>query len=258
MESQEIYNIIIATSVILVLLGLFIFLFVLMYQKRKTEYNNNLLSQKVQFEHSLLQAQLEIQEQTFKTISQEIHDNIGQMLSLAKLNLSKYAMSPTTAGSNIAEAENLVSKSVNALRDLSKTLNTDTIGRLGLLESIALELEAVSKASHLETEIKTSGTPVPLSPDKEIIVFRIIQEALHNVIKHATGASKLIVSTGYDNSYLNISIADDGGGMNHNPKAEGSGLSNMQNRSALIGAKWAVQSIPQKGTTIHLTIPLYE
>jgi signal transduction histidine kinase len=256
MESQEIYNIIIAVTIILVLLGLFIFLFMLMYQKRKTEYTNNLLSQKVQFERSLLQAQLEIQEQTFKTISQEIHDNIGQMLSLAKLNLSKYAMSPATAGSNISEAENLVSKAVNALRDLSKTLNTDTISRLGLLGSIELELEAVSKASLLKTELKTSGIPVSLSPDKEIIVFRIIQEALHNALKHAGGAKRIIFNAVYDNSHLNINISDDGRGMNTDMvKTEGSGLSNMQSRSTLIGARWGVES-SEKGTTIHLTIPL--
>jgi signal transduction histidine kinase len=259
MESQEIYNIIIAATVILVVLGLFIFLFLLMYQKRKTEYNNNLLSQKVQFEHSLLQAQLEIQEQTFKTISQELHDNIGQMLSLAKLNLSKFAMSPATAAGNITEAENLLSKAVNGLRHLSKTLNTDIISRLGLPASIALELQAVENASNLQTELKSDGMPVALSPDTELIVFRIVQEGLHNALKHATGATKVWVKLEYDNNNLQISIADDGRGIKQTGEdSGGSGLRNMQSRSALIGAKWAIESSMEKGTTIQLTIPLYK
>ncbi len=152
-----------------------------------------------------------------------------------------------------------MSKAVNGLRNLSKTLNTDIISRLGLLGSIALELQAVDKASHLQIGLKTYGEPVALLPEKELIVFRIVQEALHNALKHAAGAKKLLVTAAFNDSNLQISIADDGCGINHSiEEAEGSGLRNMQNRSALIGAKWGVESYPQKGTTIQLTIPLYK
>lgn len=253
-KDQIVSTLILGSIFLLVLIGVIVITALLYYNRRKA--HQMAVSQ---FQNILLHTQLEIQEQTFKTISQEIHDNIGQMLSLAKLNLSKYAIDPATAGGNVTEAENLVSKAVNGLRDLSKTLNTDTISQIGLLASIKLELEAVNKASGLHTDLKTSGKPVALSPDKELIVFRIIQEGLHNGIKHATGARQICVTADYSKDDLRISITDDGCGIKKDASlTEGSGLRNMQSRSTLIGAKWSFESAPQKGTTMHLTIPLYK
>lgn len=257
MESQEIYNIIIATTIILVVLGLFIFLFVIMYQKRNSEYRKNLLSQKIHFEHSLLQAQLEIQEQTFKTISQEIHDNIGQMLSLAKLNLSKFELDRQHSDEAVLDAKDLVGKAVQSLRDLAKTLNTETITEIGLLKSVELELNIVKKTTGINTNMITTGPPARLEPNKELIVFRIVQEALHNSIKHAQ-ASEINIEGRFENEHLQILISDNGKGFNqeNGQIAQGSGLRNMKSRSKAIQAQWILNTQPGQGTLIQLIIPL--
>jgi len=256
MESQEIYNIIIATTIILVMLGLFIFLFVLMYQKRKSEYRKDLLSQQAHFENSLLQSQLEIQEQTFKTISQEIHDNIGQMLSLAKLNLSKFELDRQHSDDAVIEAKELVGKAVQGLRDLAKTLNTEAINEIGLLKAIELELQVVEKTTGIETKINTTGLPSRLEANKELIVFRIVQEALHNSIKHAE-AQEINIEGRFDASNLQISIRDNGKGFNNNGQiTDGSGLRNMKSRSKAIQAQWILTTYPGQGTLIQLIIPL--
>jgi len=93
---------------------------------------------KSQFEQELLQTQIEIQEQTLKTISQEIHDNVGQVLSLAKLNLNTFEANPEGKLKNTKE---LVSKAINDLRDLSRSLHGEKIGEIGLQEAIVNELK---------------------------------------------------------------------------------------------------------------------
>src|SRR4029078_7777105 len=124
------------------------------YRKRKRE-NAQL---QVKFQQELLKTQMEIQEQTFKTISQEIHDNIGQMLSLAKMNLSKFEIDRENSDEAVLSAKNLVSHAVSSLRDLSRTLNTETIATIGLLKSIDLELQLVEKTAGIKTAIEINGS----------------------------------------------------------------------------------------------------
>jgi len=208
------------------------------------------------FQQELLKTQMEIQEQTFKTISQEIHDNIGQMLSLAKMNLSKFEIDRENSDEAVLSAKNLVSHAVSSLRDLSKTLNTETIASIGLLKSIDLELQLVEKTAGIKTAIEINGPQQRLEPQKELIVFRIVQESLHNSIKHAL-PKHLIVQANFVDNVLHLSIYDDGEGFDYTAiSGHGSGLRNMQSRSKLIGAEWNIESSPGNGTKIILTIPI--
>lgn len=208
------------------------------------------------FQEELLRTQLEIQEQTFKTISQEIHDNIGQMLSLAKLNLNTVDLqSSEKAAQKIGDAKDLVGKAIQDLRDLSKTLNTETIAATGLLNAIEAELHLLQKTGTLQTSFSTSGTPVRLDAQKELILFRIVQEALHNVMRHAH-ATQVTVCAAFERGHLKLLIADDGRGLDESAgNAPGSGLRNMQSRSRLIGAHWQIESKKENGTVIRVTLP---
>jgi two-component system, NarL family, sensor kinase len=251
---QDITNYVYAGTIVFILLALVfvVFLFLSIKRRNKMLYEKQNLEQKFQAE--LLRTQMEIREQTFKTISQEIHDNIGQMLSLAKMNLSKFEIDREHSDEAILSAKELVSKAVTELRDLSKTLNTDTISTIGLLKSIELELQLVEKTTGIKTLIEVNGHAQKLEPQKEVILFRIVQESLHNSIKHAT-PTQLYVQANFEDSFLQLSICDDGMGFNYTGNQQGSGLRNMQSRSRLIGAEWNLESSPGKGTKIHLTIP---
>jgi signal transduction histidine kinase len=236
----------------LLLIFFFVVVMAIRYRKRKKE-NAQL---QVMFQQELLKTQMEIQEQTFKTISQEIHDNIGQMLSLAKMNLSKFEIDREHSDEAVLSAKHLVSQAVSSLRDLSKTLNTDTIATIGLLKSIELELQLVEKTAGIKTAIEINGIPQKMEPQKELILFRIIQESLHNSIKHAS-PKLLYVYAIFEDSTLQLSIGDNGAGFTYSDNNEhGSGLRNMQSRSKLIGAGWQIESSPGNGTKIHLTIPI--
>ena len=213
---------------------------------------------KTQFEQALLQTQLEIQEQTLKTISEEIHDNVGQVLSLVKLNLNTVGHLPDErAQAKITRTKELVSKAINDLRDLSRSLHGEKIGEIGLQDAIANELRIIQNTGQFETDIQIKGQSYKLDPQKEMVLYRIVQEALHNSIKHAKSL-KLQVELDYQPELFILTITDDGTGFDPGalPGSQtGIGLKSMQNRAALIGGTFSILSSEKNGTSISIVIP---
>jgi len=208
---------------------------------------------KTQFEQQLLQAQLEIQEQTLKTISEEIHDNVGQVLSLAKLNLNTFENDSTK---KLEDTKELISKAINDLRNLSRSMHGDRIAEMGLLQSLTDEVQILQNSGEFETHLLVSGESYKLSIQKEIIIFRIVQEALNNIIKHAK-AKNIILHINYQPQIFTLIIEDDGIGFETitQQNKNGIGLKSMQNRAQLIGASCTLQSVNTNGTTITITLP---
>lgn len=123
------------------------------------------------------------------------------------------------------------------------------------MKAIELELQLVEKTTGIPGAIEVNGTLQALEPQKELILFRIVQESLHNSIKHAA-PKQLFVIASFENDLLRLTIGDDGNGFTYDGNHhQGSGLRNMQSRSRLIGAEWQLESAPGQGTRIHLTIP---
>src|SRR5882757_2036077 len=148
------------------LLGVFILLLATLYSKRQKKNIIEKRLMKTQFDQELLRTQLEIQEQTLKTISQEIHDNIGQVLSLAKLNLNTMDVTQQDKlQEKISDSKKLVSKAIQDLRDLSKSMNTDNIEALGLVRAIEYELEMIRKTG-FATELNVEGNIIRMEPQQ--------------------------------------------------------------------------------------------
>jgi two-component system, NarL family, sensor kinase len=215
-----------------------------------------------EFQQALLHSQLEIQEQTFKNISLEIHDNIGQVLSLAKLNLATADFNePEGVREKIDDSKNLIAKSILDLRDLAKSLNTDYIQVLGLAKSTEHELEIIKKTGSFGTVFETTGEPYKLEPQNELILFRIVQEALNNIIRHAK-AKIIEVKLCYDPKYFSLTVHDDGLGFDMDSLSQnrgisqGLGLKNMSDRAQIIGAELRIMTEPGNGTTIDIKLPV--
>jgi two-component system, NarL family, sensor kinase len=210
------------------------------------------------FKQQLLQTQIEIQEQTLKTISQEIHDNVGQVLSLAKLNLNTVGnITDQRLQSKIDSTKDLVSKAINDLRDLSRSLHGEKIGEIGLEEAIANELKVLQNTGQYKTGLQINGQVYKLDPQKEMVLFRIVQEALHNAVKHANAAN-LKVQMNYSPEIFALTISDDGVGFQPEqlPALQtGIGLKSMQNRAALIGGEFSIHSSKNNGTSISIAMP---
>jgi signal transduction histidine kinase len=254
-HEQDIIKVVVAGTLIVLLLGASVVFFLVQYKRRQSRYRTEKRHMEQHFHQELLRTQIEIQEQTLKNISQEIHDNIGQSLSLAKLNLNTIDLQKTEAAiAKIESSRELVGKAIHDLRDLSKSLNTDSILSAGLIKAIELELSMVDRAGAFQTSLIVNGNHFPIDPKKELFLFRTIQEAVNNIIKHAQATTIKVIATFSDDN-LTITINDNGNGFSFDSESDGSGLRNMKSRVELIGGSLNIQTGPE-GTTITISTPL--
>ena len=261
-KEYEIVTAVVITIVVFLLAGFFILLLVVYYNQRKKKHIEEKQTMQSQFHQTLLQTQLEIQEQTFKNISQEIHDNIGQVLSLVKLNINTMDCDqPAALNEKISDSKQLITKAIQDLRDLSKSLNTDYVTEMGLARSIEYELEMIKRTGSYEIKFNTTGNLYRLEPQQELIFFRIVQEVLHNIIKHAK-AKSIYVEILFGLEVFTLKITDDGVGFDssqlevNNNIGSGLGIRNMRSRASMINTDFKLMSNVEKGTTVILTLPL--
>jgi signal transduction histidine kinase len=254
---------IVTTAVILVLVALVITLLYL-YQRKQLTYQKQLESLKLDHEKNLLSAQVEMQEATFQHISREIHDNISLALSLAKLNLN------TIDWNNLQNTKpqidcslEQITKAIGDLSNISKSLNSDLMRNQGLIRALQNEMERISRIVSFQLNFKIIGEPVFMDSNKELIIFRIIQEAINNVIKHAE-ASIVEVMLYFNYDQLDVSIVDNGIGfcketIEQSIDAESkAGLNNIKKRAAIFNGKTSIESELQRGTKIMVSIPINE
>jgi signal transduction histidine kinase len=257
LQEQDLFKVIIAGTLLILFLGGCVVFFVIMYKRRQTNYKNEKYNLEQKFQQEMLRTQLEIREQTLKYIGQEIHDNIGQTLSLAKLHLNTWKGEGSEE--KIATTKDLVSKAIHDLRALSKTLNAEAVMAKGLLHAVQSELDTIERTGMYKTRLTTEGLPYSLGTEKEIFLFRIVQEAINNIIKHAQ-ATFILVEVQYVRGLFRMHISDNGVGFGapEQAAASGSGLLNMHHRAALLRGTFGIETAKGKGTKICITIPTHE
>jgi len=260
-DNHDIFFMIIGGTIVLVLLLCFIVSFLFVYKARQERHKREMQEIKKQYDQEILKTELEIKEQTLKNISEEIHDNVGQVLSLAVLNLSALEFKDANkASQKVDNITRLVEKAVADLRNLSKTMDASNIAQVGLAAIIQFELEMLEKTGMYKTAFNLLGTEKRLTGSREIVIYRIVQESLNNVMKHAE-ATSVEVALVFSDACLVIDVADNGRGFNmaHTNKGtmsgNGAGLKNMTSRAALIGGELTIKSVPSYGTRIILTVP---
>lgn len=207
------------------------------------------------YQHELANSRIEIQEQTLKNIAWELHDNLGQLLSVANIQLNVLLQAiPETYQAQIRETKDIIQETVQEIRSLSKVLNNEVVLKNGLTASLKVELDRFKRLGYLDASLQISGDIIPINSASEIIIFRILQEFLSNVLKHAR-ASKLFVHLDYKENTLDISATDDGIGFDTALKTDSSGMETMRSRAVLIDAAYHIDSEVGKGTRLHLSYP---
>lgn len=255
-RSMIIIFILVATIFILLLIA-FIVGILFRYRRKQLSYKQGLETLKVDFEKNLLSTQLEVQEQTFQNIAQEIHDNIGLSLTLAKLNLNTLDLKHTVSAEEKVEASvDLIGKAIDDLRDISRSLNSDIIADQGLIKALDQEINKLKKLSIYTVDYNINGNPVFLDSQKELVLLRIAQEAFNNTIKHANARS-IHVTLNYKQDTLTLQIKDDGSGFlqAEAQSKNNAGLLNMKNRAVILNGSCNITSIPSVGTTVEVTVP---
>lgn len=264
-QGQELYIIIIIGIVLAIMLVSFIVAMVFLYQRRRHQQEQELAQLKDQYEQEALKSQLEIQENTLKTISQELHDNIGQMLSVVKISLAVLPVDKQhEAFDPIQNSRQILNKAIIDLSNLTKSLHTDRITDIGLAESIGFEVDAVRKSGILDIQYEVKGAEIPFDDQKKIFLFRMFQEILNNIPKHSQANTvKITLDYPGDNKFA-LSILDNGVGFNVEEKrkgvssSSGVGLKSLFNRAHLVGAQLTMKSEPGKGTQVVIEMPAPE
>ncbi|SFD35632.1 hypothetical protein SAMN04487987_110118 [Algibacter pectinivorans] len=254
--ASERYLLVYMIMVLIIITSLVIVFFVV-FQKRKNKLLQDKIKQQQAFEAEIIQAQTEAQEQTLKNIGWELHDNVGQLLSFASMQLSILKMQVADdVKDKFKDTTEALSNGLKEVRALSKTLNNDVILNIGFEKSITNELDRMKKMKFTSAELKIIGDKVPFLDRKhEIIVFRILQEFLSNSVKYS-GAKNIGITLNYKPERIIITATDDGKGFDIKDIEQGSGLINMKSRAALIHADFELNSQPNSGVQLVLNYPL--
>jgi signal transduction histidine kinase len=250
---------IVVTIVILLLVG-FIISILFLYLRKQHRFSKDVETMRLNYDRELFKAQLEIQEQTFQYISQEIHDNVGQFLSLAKLNLNTLDFeNKDVLTEQVNRSTDLLTQALDDLRDLSKSLSSDLIKNVGLNKAIELQIGQLQKAGNYHVVFDVKGNYHYLDDQKEIILFRILQEAINNIVRHSFAREVIVLLSCIDN-HVKLYIQDDGEGFDtsflNNKKTTSSGIRNMRKRARLINGDLEIESAPGMGTKITITAPI--
>lgn len=259
MQNVEINIIGVLISMLVVVLLAFCIQYILYHYKRRQHYFiQEVEFLKLNYEKELLRAQLEIQEQTFQHISLELHDNVGHYISLAKLHLLTLTRDDQDFSGKLESSVDLLGTSLQEIRSLCSNLNTSNLKNNGLIKTVEQQVEQLSKPGQFEVDFSVRGQTVYMDEKKELILFRIIQEAFNNIIKHS-GANKIGIQLAYCKQDMEIIITDNGKGFDVKKFLQGqagsSGIQNIVSRSSLINASQKILSEPGKGTTIRITTP---
>lgn len=244
-QSREIVLIFTMISVFL-LASIIIFLF-LFFQKKKNFLLKKQFEEKKKFDQEINNLQIEIREETLRNISWELHDNIGQMLTLAKIQLQ------SIEDNSIAEeVKKNIGNALQEVRALSKTINPEFIKEINLLEALKLEIDRFNRLNYIKSELNIIGNPFSIPNKVEIVVFRILQEFFSNTIKHSQ-AIKLNIEITFENSEMKIHAKENGIGFDINKtNHKGIGISNIKKRAKLVHANVTLTSVINNGSELNI------
>lgn len=209
-----------------------------------------------QHQEELLEARLEIQEQTHHNISEELHDNIGQVLTVIKMNINTIDITSTNAANRkLSESRDLLTKVIQDLRNLTKTLNKDFIEKVGIVGAIEQLLESVRRTELYSVQFNVDGEIKRFESHRELLLFRIVQELLNNILKHAQ-ASTIEINMKYEQEGLAMEVYDNGTGFEPSlqPLDKGLGLQTMKNRIKLINGEINFERQNPTGTLVTLRL----
>lgn len=192
------------------------------------------------------------EEKAMRKIAGELHDNIAPTLLLLRLQLTQLQQQSEKV--TLEDYTKSIDQVLDETAQLAGILRASSLTKKGLIEATRDLLHAIKEYRKINTSLELDIRPLALSKEKELLLFRIIQESVQNVVKHAQ-ATLLVVRIGTKDDLLSVEIIDNGKGFNKANVVSGSGLGNMHERATALGGQLILTTKPGAGTTIHLQIP---
>ena len=231
-------------------------------QRRKFQYRQQMQEMKEKQQNQLIEAAVRSEEMERHRISEELHDEVGALLSATKLFLGHIKPESLTEADQQLHSKSisLLDESIEKVRSISHNLHSVILKDLGLNEAIKNFIQKIIKGSSLKITVETDDAYITANPENDISIYRIIQELCNNIIKHAH-ATEIFINSSVKDDYLNIIIRHNGKGLSQEEfeklryHSDGLGLKNIQNRIILLHGKIKFES-DHDGDTTTLQIPI--
>ncbi len=249
----------VAAIIIVLVLAIIVVGFLVLHNKKQKENRISRKQLEQQFQTELLQTEFEVQEQTRKNLAADLHDNIGQLLSLTSVTAGSINLEDKDkATQKLSDINALLNRSIKELRQLSKIIHGEQLIQQGLKETIDQEIAWLMRNGFYTAKFTHDIEALENNdPDKDLFLYRLLQESLSNIVKHS-GADNIRIGLVYGEGRMSLTISDNGVGFEVDEKSKNShglGLMNMKKRVDLLGGGIKIHSIPNRGTTIHIEIP---
>jgi two-component system NarL family sensor kinase len=257
-KDEKIKNTYLLAGIGLLLLSLALLYSVLV--RRKLKYKNHLQETLIQEQNKSTKAIIEAEENERQRIASDLHDGVGQYMTAAKMNLEslsdKLNFTNETDALTFKNAIGLVADSVGEVRSISHNMMPNALLKNGLGIAVRSFLDSINQQK-LKVQLFTDGLNTPIDTNTEIFLYRIIQECVNNVLKHAD-ASELNISILIDHQELDVTIEDNGKGFDITNLSEkaGIGISNIQKRIQFLKGEIHWDSVAGKGTTVVMNVPM--
>ena len=250
---------IVAVAVVFIFFVLLLLLrIVVKYQRNNFRHFLEKQQIEAEFSQTLLQSELETKEQTMQQIARELHDNIGQLASLIKLNLHTLKFDDKSDSvQKVEDTKELVRQLILDVTSISTSLNNERVSKLGIITALENEVDRLNKTGIFLARLEQVGPSPTLEGNTIVILYRMAQEIINNIVKHSK-AKQVVVSLKTTNTSFELAFSDDGEGYDvpWAMKSGGSGLTNLQSRAKLIQARVMINSTPGNGSSTSIELPI--
>jgi signal transduction histidine kinase len=242
---DKIFYITIFISLLIAVIILFFIISIVVYHRRY-----------IQLQRERIVAEITILENERKRIAADLHDSMGPLLSTIKLNIHSIAVTDDRDHAIIEKSSGYIDEVIRGLRQISHNLLPATLERKGLTEALHEFIRQLSEKQPLDIKFHTAGE-IDIPPEKQIHIFRIIQEITHNTLKHARATQLQIVLTRENGFYL-VLVKENGIGFDVKKarnESTGLGMKSLAIRTDILRGSISIDSTPGQGTNYFVKIP---
>jgi signal transduction histidine kinase len=248
-NNESILIAIITITILFFLFSVFIVSYFLIYRRNQKRYQERMVLFQKEFERQKLESQVELQEMTYKHIAKELHDNIGQLMGTTKMLISVVDRQSEEQGGILAEADQTLSKAIQEIRQLSRSLDNEWLEQFELCENLQNEMSRINSSGRVNVDLFCSRD-IALDKPSQIILFRVIQEGIQNALRHANPSN--IEVRVEDKESVTVEVKNNG--LPLPDHFFGMGTNNMRKRVEVLGGdiEWVSDA---SYTVVRIRIP---